>query len=80
MKRWTDKEDGQLIAWGCCFADGYAFVAQHDLGRSEAAGRRRIAWLRKNKPALVRHIEAEISREPEDDDAPPRRQSKMSVN
>ena len=50
-KRWTAQDDEFLARWGACA--GYAFVSSHDLGRSEAAGRRRIAWLRKHKPELI---------------------------
>lgn len=56
-KPWSDEEDGQLIAWG--LAVGHDFVAEHDLGRSRQEGLDRIAWLRKHKPSLVRHIEVE---------------------
>ena len=61
-KAWTDKEDRFLAFYGP--AVGYDFVASHDLGRPAGAGKRRIAWLRKNKPELVAHEEAEMAREP----------------
>jgi len=57
--RWTDKADEFLIRYGGMCGDGYAFIASHDLGRTETAGRRRIAWLRKNKPELVAKIESQ---------------------
>lgn len=58
MKRWTDKQDEFLIYWGACV--GHAHVARWDLGRSENAGRRRIALLRKTKQDLVRRLEDEV--------------------
>ena len=56
---WTDQEDAQLIAWG--LAVGHDFVAGHDLGREPREGSERIAYLRKNKPALVKTIESETA-------------------
>ena len=57
---WTDEEDRQLIAWGC--AVGHEFVAGHDLGREPREGAARIAWLRENRPLLVRRVEREADR------------------
>lgn len=56
-KRWTPEDDEFLARWGA--AAGYAFVASHDLGRSERAGQRRIVWLRKHKPELIQAMAQE---------------------
>lgn len=54
---WTDDEDYKLVAWGC--AVGYGHVAQHDLGRTEAEGKNRIAWLREHRLEFVDRVIAE---------------------
>lgn len=59
---WTQSEDQILIFYGRCV--GHAYVATHDLGRTANAGRRRIAWLMKNKRDLVLKLEAEADAEP----------------
>jgi hypothetical protein len=61
-KHWNDAEDRFLLEFGWCL--GVRFVAEHDLGRTEAAARRRLAWLRKNEPGLV----ARYWRDPREDD------------
>jgi len=53
---WTVQEDHNLVAWGCAMGDGYAYVAEHDLGRTGQEGEDRIAHLRLTRPALVRRI------------------------
>ena len=51
-KRWNENEDIFLLSFGWCV--GIDFVAEHDLGRTGAAARKRLTWLRKNKPDLVK--------------------------
>lgn len=65
-KRWTRHDDIFLVAYGG--AVGYAFIAEHDLGRTRRAGRIRIAWLRKYRPEFVREVEAEVSEDQERED------------
>ena len=61
--RWSEEDDRRLIAWGSCFGNGFAYVAEHDLGRAPRAGVRRAAFLRRTKPEWVRKIVEELDHE-----------------
>lgn len=61
LPAWSARQDDFLITYGGCMGDGYAFVASHDLGRTEQEGRDRIAWLRANRPLLVMLIESDAA-------------------
>lgn len=62
-RHWTDNDDRFLIFYGRCV--GHDFVAQHDLNRTPQEAEERMRWLTKNKPALVKQLEAEADKEPE---------------
>ena len=49
-RQWNEAEDVFLLSYGWC--GGVGFIASHDLGRTEASARRRLSWLKKNKPKL----------------------------
>lgn len=60
---WTDEDDRFLIFYGRCV--GHEFVGKHDLDRVPGEATERFAWLVKNKPDLVRELEADADRDPE---------------